>query len=192
VRPVRILAPVTEVVSTTLALLAVALQVALAAFLLLVALSPVSAAAARARDGVRTLLAGTELALAWVVALVATLGSLYFSEVADFIPCQLCWFQRIAMYPLAVLLFLAAVWRDTRGAYYAIALPVVGGVVAAYHVWLEYNPEHESAGCRIGAPCTVRWIEELGYVTIPVLALTAFAAILVLLLLRLRPLGREG
>ena len=177
----------TDFVATMFSLLAVALQVVLVAFLLVVALAPVWEPARRAREAVRSLLAGAELVLAWVLALAATLGSLYFSEIADFIPCQLCWYQRIAMYPLAVILFLAAVARDTRGAYYALALPVIGGVVSVYHIYLEYNPEQESAGCRIGAPCSTRWIEELGYVTIPVLALTAFAAITVLLLLRLRP-----
>lgn len=180
----------TDFLATMLALLAVALQALLAAFVLVVALTPVWAPARRARDGVRALLSGTELALAWIVAVVATLASLYFSEVADFIPCQLCWYQRIAMYPLAVILFLAALARDVRGAYYAVALPFVGAAVAIYHVYVEYNPEQESPGCRIGAPCSTKWIEELGYVTLPVLALTAFATIAVLLLLRLRPLAR--
>jgi disulfide bond formation protein DsbB len=185
-----ILGPVTEFLATTLALLAVALQAIVVGFVLVVALAPVWAPARRARDGVRALLSGAELALAWIVAVVATLASLYFSEVADFIPCQLCWYQRIAMYPLAVILFLAALARDVRGAYYAVALPVVGAAVAVYHIYVEYNPEQESPCCRIGAPCSTKWIEELGYVTLPVLALTAFATIAVLLLLRLRPLAR--
>lgn len=179
----------TDVVATTLALLAVALQVVVVAFLLVALLSTVWAPARRARDAVRALLAGTELALAWVVALTATLGSLYFSEIADFIPCELCWFQRIAMYPLALVLFLAVVSRDRRGAYYALPLPLVGAAVAAYHALIEWWPQLEPSGCTIGVPCSTKWIEELGYVTIPVLALTAFATIATLLVLALRPLS---
>lgn len=182
----------TEAVSTTLAILAIVVQVALVAFLLLVVLAPVSGVARRGRDAVRRFVDGGELALAWILALVATLGSLYFSEVADFIPCRLCWFQRIAMYPLAVILFLAMIARDRRGAYYAVALPVVGAVISLWHLYIEANPEHESPACRIGAPCSTKWIDEFGYVTIPMLALTAFAAIATLLVLALRPLPSDG
>ena len=158
----------------------------------LVVLAPVSGVARRGRDAVRRFLDGGELALAWVLALVATLGSLYFSEVADFIPCRLCWFQRIAMYPLALILFLAVIARDRRGAYYAVALPVVGAVISLWHLYIEANPEQESPACRIGAPCSTKWIDEFGYVTIPMLALTAFAAIATLLVLALRPPRSDG
>jgi disulfide bond formation protein DsbB len=182
---------VTEFVSTMLALLAAALQVVLLAFAATVALAPVLAPARRARDGVRRLVAGTELALAWVVAIVATLGSLYFSEVAGFIPCQLCWFQRIGMYPLAIVLLLGAVVRDARAAFYALALPVVGALVSIYHLYIEAYPERESPGCSVSAPCSTKWIDEFGYVTMPVLALTAFATVATLLVLALRPV-RDG
>ena len=158
-----------------------------AALALLLALALAAAVSRRARSALselRATLAGTELWAAWVVALVATLGSLYFSEVADFVPCRLCWFQRIAMYPLAALLLVAALRRDARGgALYALPFPIAGIPIAIYHLYLERNPEAESASCKVGAPCSTRWIEELGYVTIPVLALTAFAAVLALLLL---------
>jgi len=177
----------TEAVSTTLAILAIALQGVLVAFLGVVVVAPVWGVARRGRDAVRRFVDGAELALAWVVALVATLGSLYFSEIADFIPCRLCWFQRIAMYPLALILFLAVIARDRRGAYYAVALPVIGAVVSLWHLYIEAHPEAESPGCRIGAPCSTKWIDEFGYVTIPMLALTAFAAIATLLVLALRP-----
>jgi disulfide bond formation protein DsbB len=182
----------TEAVSTTLAILAVAVQAVLVAFVVVVVLTPVWGAARDAREAVRRFLDGAELALAWIVALVATLGSLYFSEVADFIPCRLCWFQRIAMYPLALILFLAVIARDRRGAYYTVALPVVGAVISVWHLYIEANPEAESPACRIGAPCSTKWIDEFGYVTIPMLALTAFAAIATLLVLALRPPRSDG
>jgi disulfide bond formation protein DsbB len=181
----------TDVVATMLALLAVVVQVVLVSFLLVLVLSLVWAPARRARDALRGALDGAELALAWAVALAATAGSLYFSEVAHFAPCQLCWFQRIAMYPLVLILLLAALWRDRRGAAYAVGLPLLGGAISVYHLWIEHHPESAIPGCGIGVPCSVRWIEELGYVTIPVLALTAFAAVAALLALALRPL-RHG
>ena len=115
-------------------------------------------------------------------ALVATLGSLFYSEVANFIPCRLCWFQRIAMYPLAVILFAAALRRDVRGAVlYAIWFPIVGALIAAWHIYIQINPEAESAVCKTGASCAAKWVNEFGYVTIPVLSLTAFSAIFTLL-----------
>jgi disulfide bond formation protein DsbB len=176
-----------ETVSTILAVLALLVQVLLAALALLALASLVSPRARAWLGELRETLLGTELWIAWAIALVATLGSLYFSEIADFPPCRLCWFQRIAMYPLAVLLLVAALRRDFRGAaLYGLAFPVAGAAVAIYHVYIEQNPEAESAGCKIGgAPCSVKWIDELGYITIPVLALTAFLAIGALLLFAL-------
>jgi disulfide bond formation protein DsbB len=137
----------------------------------------------------RATIAGTELWAAWAVALVATLGSLFFSEVSDFVPCRLCWFQRIAMYPLAVVLLIAALRRDVRGgALYALPFPAVGALISIWHIYIEINPDAEPSSCRVAAPCSTKWIDEIGYVTIPVLALTAFAAILALLLMaRARP-----
>ena len=177
----------TEALSTTFAILAIGVQAVLVVFLGLLALAPVWGGARGVRDAVRRFLDGAELALAWVIALTATLGSLYFSDVADFIPCRLCWFQRIAMYPLALILFLAVLARDRRGAYYALGLPVVGAVVSLWHLYIEANPDAESPACRIGAPCSTKWIDQFGYMTIPLLALTAFAAIATLLVLALRP-----
>lgn len=120
--------------------------------------------------------------IAFALALLALAGSLFFSEHAGFVPCRLCWYQRIAMYPLAVLLLGAAWRRDVRGAViYGAPLAVIGAGVAIYHIYIEYHPEAETPGCKVGAPCTTRWIDEYGYITIPVLALTVFVAILCLM-----------
>lgn len=174
----------TEAVAIGLAALAVVIQAALAVIAVLALASLVSARARGWLRELRATLAGTELWIAWAIAAVATGGSLFFSEYSDFVPCQLCWFQRIAMYPLAVLLLIAALRRDRRGgALYALPFPVLGAAVAIYHVYIERNPEAESASCKVAAPCSVKWIEEIGYVTLPVLALTAFAAIMSLLLM---------
>jgi disulfide bond formation protein DsbB len=174
---------VTNTVSLVLAAGAIVLQVLLLAVALV-------ALAAIALPGARTLLAeiretllGSEVWLAWGVALIATLGSMYFSEVAHFQPCRLCWFQRIAMYPLAVVLLVAALRRDGReAALYGLAFPILGGLVSIYHLYIEANPEAETASCKVGASCATKWIDKFGWVTIPMLALTAFITIATLLL----------
>jgi len=130
----------------------------------------------------RETLQGSELWLVFGIALVATGGSLFFSEVEHFFPCKLCWFQRIAMYPL-VLLALPALARDIRAGRYFLPLPIVGLAVSLWHILVERGVVEETQSCEISAPggCSVRWLEELGYITIPTLAATAFALCIVLL-----------
>ena len=176
----------TDAVATILAAAAIVLQVLLAALLVLAMASLRFDGARRVLRELRDSLLGNELWLAWAVALVATAGSLFFSEHSHFIPCRLCWFQRIGMYPLAAILLMAAIRRDIRGgALYALPPAIFGAIVAIYHIYIEYHPEAETAACKIGAPCATKWIDKLGYITIPVLALTAFAAIIGLLLMAL-------
>jgi disulfide bond formation protein DsbB len=128
---------------------------------------------------------GYELWLAFVVSGTATAGSLFFSEVANFVPCELCWYQRIFMYPLAIVTLLAAFANDHRIARYLLPLPVIGGGVSVYHLLVENGVVHEAQSCRISAPggCAIKWINEFGYVTIPTLALTGFALVFAFLLL---------
>jgi disulfide bond formation protein DsbB len=128
---------------------------------------------------------GYELWLAFVVSATATAGSLFFSQVAHFVPCELCWFQRICMYPLALLTLLAALANDYRVARYLLPLPVIGAGFSVYHLLVENGVVHETQGCQISAPggCSIKWIDEFGYVTIPTLALTGFALVFAFLLL---------
>lgn len=166
-----------EAVSLFSALLAVAAQTAVASVVVL------ALVARRALAALRRDLRGLGVPLALAVAAVATSGSLYFSEVADFRPCVLCWWQRGFMYPLVPVLLLAWLrpsWRLGR-----LALPVglVGAAIAAYHVVIERWPRLEVTACDIDNPCTLRWVEELGYVTIPVMSLSAFLLLTTLLLL---------
>jgi disulfide bond formation protein DsbB len=173
---------VTDLMATVLAALTIVLQVLLVLGALLAVAALVFAPARRLLTEIRDTLFGSELWLAWIVAMVATLGSLWFSEVADFIPCRLCWMQRIAMYPLAAVLLIAAIRRDVRGGVlYSAVFPVAGTIIAAYHLYIEANPDKESAACKISAPCSAKWIDEFGYVTIPMLAITAFLTIAALL-----------
>lgn len=183
----------TDTLSLILAAGAVVIQVLLALLLLLALAALFSSRARGALVEVRETLMGAELWIAFGLALIATAGSLYYSEIADFVPCRLCWFQRIAMYPLVPLLLLAALRRDVRGgAIYALPLPIVGAAVSSYHIYIEHNPEAETPGCKAGVPCSFKWIEELGYVTLPVLAISAFGGILALLLMALSRSKRDS
>lgn len=174
----------TDAVALALAVLAAVVQVILVLLLLTAGAALVFAPARRLLVEIRATLLGAELWIAWAFALTAMLGSLYFSEIASFEPCRLCWFQRICMYPLVVLLLGMAIRKDIRnGFWYALPFPIVGIAIGLYHEYITYNPEAETESCKQGVSCTVRWVDELGYVTIPTLALTAFSAILALLLL---------
>jgi disulfide bond formation protein DsbB len=133
-------------------------------------------------DALRRALWGYELWAAFVVAALATGGSLFFSDIAGFVPCELCWFQRICMYPLSITTLLAAISGDHRIARYLLPLPLVGACVSIYHLLIENAVIAEPSACRIGgAGCAVKWINEFGYMTIPTLALTAFVLLIGLL-----------
>lgn len=115
---------------------------------------------------------------AWMIALVATVGSLFFSEVMQLPPCVLCWYQRIAMYPLVLIIGAGIVWRDGNVRRYALPVCLGGLAVAIYHNLLYYGIIPESiTPCVQGISCTSRQIEWFGFVTIPLLSLTAFAGI---------------
>jgi disulfide bond formation protein DsbB len=132
---------------------------------------------------------GYELWLAFVVAAIATGGSLFFSEIAGFIPCELCWYQRICMYPLTIITLLAAVANDRRVARYLLPLPLVGAGVSIYHLLVENGVVEQAKACLLSAPggCATKWINEFGYVTIPTLALTGFLLCAAFLLLAAAP-----
>jgi disulfide bond formation protein DsbB len=121
---------------------------------------------------------------AWLVASTATLGALFFSEIMRLPPCLLCWYQRIFMFPLVLLLPLGLFPFDRKVVRYALPLAVVGMVIAVYHQLLVMGvvPENVSP-CTRGVPCSEVQIEWLGFITIPLLAVAAFTSIVILLLL---------
>ncbi len=131
-------------------------------------------------------LQATTLELATMVAVGATFGSLYFSEIRNFVPCEYCWYQRIAMYPLALILLIATIRRDKNIIPYALSLSLAGLTLSAYHYQLQLFPE-QSSSCGFDASCTYRWIEVFGFITIPLLALTSFAFISMILIATPRP-----
>jgi hypothetical protein len=171
-----------DAVTLLFALLAVAAQVAVLASLALWAGGFVSAPVARLRSETAATIGAQAMPLALVVALVATVGSLYLSEVANFIPCKLCWYQRIAMYPLVVVFGVAALRSDARAWIYGAVMAAVGAAISAYHVAIERFPSLDSASCDPNAPCSLKWVEHFGYLTIPTMAGSAFLLILALML----------
>jgi disulfide bond formation protein DsbB len=138
----------------------------------------------------RQAMAGTGTTLAGAVAIVATAGSLWFSEGAHFPPCRLCWFQRIAMYPLAVILPLAAVRGDRGIRLYGLVLAGLGVTVSAWHNAIETFPSLDTGGCDPANPCTLRWVEGLGVWTIPRMAFVAFCLVILALAIDAPP-GRH-
>jgi disulfide bond formation protein DsbB len=121
--------------------------------------------------------------LAWIIALVATVGSLFFSEVMQLPPCVLCWYQRIAMYPLVLIIGIGIITRDGRMKVYALSLCLIGLAISIYHNLLYYGLIPESiTPCTQGVSCTSRQIEWLGFITIPLMALAAFVSIALCLL----------
>jgi disulfide bond formation protein DsbB len=163
----------TVIVTTFLALLAILAAVGVLGAFILVVIGR--------GPWLRELVGPVALWLAFVVALTATSGSLYLSQVVGLEPCTLCWYQRIAMYPQVVILGIAA-WRGDVAVWrYAGPLAAIGAVIATYHVVLQRLPELPSAGCSLTAPCNAIDLERFGFVTIPLMALIAFLAILTLL-----------
>lgn len=122
------------------------------------------------------------LPLAALVAVSATAGSLFFSEVASYIPCRLCWFQRIAMFPLAVILPIAAWYRDRAITKYVVPITSVGVLVSVYHAVIEWFPSLETTSCSITAPCTAVWFRGLGVFSLAMMAAAGFITITTLLL----------
>ena len=120
--------------------------------------------------------------LAWLVAGVATVGSLWFSESQGLVPCRLCWYQRIAMFSLAVILLVGALRRDPAVRWYAVPLAGIGLVISTYHYLLEWNPQWEGTSCDIAAPCSTPYFREFDVVSLSFMALCGFAAILALLM----------
>jgi disulfide bond formation protein DsbB len=127
------------------------------------------------------------LYLAWLQATVATLGSLFFSEVMGWTPCVLCWYQRIFMYPLVAILTVGILLKDKRVSLYVLPLSIIGFFIAAYHNLLYYGVIQEV--CKQGVSCTTRFFSWFGFVTIPLLSLTAFTVITTLMLIHRKEKG---
>ena len=127
--------------------------------------------------------------ITWSTALLATLGSLYFSEIMKLPPCVLCWFQRIMLYPLVFIIGTGIIRKDPNMPYYALPLSITGLLIAVYHNLLYYGIIPESiTPCSTGISCTTRQIEILGFITIPLLSLLAFTFITISMIIYRRHL----
>ncbi len=126
----------------------------------------------------------TILFLAWIVVSVSTLGSLFFSHVMEFAPCVLCWYQRICLFPLVIILGTGLFPFDKRVVAYALPLAIAGWVTAFYHNLLYSGIIPQSLQpCSQGISCTEKYIELFGFITIPMLSLMGVTIIIALLLL---------
>jgi len=121
--------------------------------------------------------------LCWLISLTSTLGSLFFSEVMEYPPCELCWYQRIAMYPLMFIFLVAAYKKMNDVFYYAFPLILSGWIIALYHNLLHYEIIPESAApCREDVSCSTVYIELAGFITIPMMSFFAFSLLGILLI----------
>ncbi|MFA7314995.1 MAG: disulfide bond formation protein B [Candidatus Magasanikbacteria bacterium] len=137
-------------------------------------------------DKIKSFFEKNGLLLAWLVALSSTILSLYYSEIVGFPPCSLCWWQRIFIYPQAIILGMAYFKKDFKIVSYDLALSVVGAVIAFYQNYIYYGGTQFLAcdSSPTAISCTKLYIFEFGYVTIPVMSLTAF--LLMILFLKLQ------
>ena len=124
------------------------------------------------------------IAFAWLVSIVATSGSLYYSQVRHFTPCELCWYQRIFMYPLVLILGIATYYNDPRVRRYALPMALVGGSISTLHYAEQKIPGfHPTACAATPVPCNVSFVNYYGFITIALMALTAFVLIAISLYL---------
>lgn len=123
------------------------------------------------------------LFFAFIISLFATLGSLFFSEIMHFIPCSLCWYQRIFMYPLVFIFLINLLYPDDKVFKYSFPLVIVGLFISIYHnlLILKIIPETLSP-CISGVPCSVDYLNYFGFITIPLLSFIAFLTIFTLLI----------
>jgi disulfide bond formation protein DsbB len=125
--------------------------------------------------------------IVWLVAIISTLGSLYFSQIMHLTPCILCWYQRILMYPLVLIIAVGILLKDKKLPYYVLPLSLLGASIGLYHNLLYYNIIPESlAPCTLGVSCTTRLIDWFGFLTIPLLSFTAFVLISIGMIISLR------
>ena len=126
----------------------------------------------------------TFIFLSFLISLIATLGSLFFSEIMNFVPCSLCWYQRIFMYPLVFLFSINLLFPDDKIFKYSFPLVIIGWIISVYHnlLILKIIPENLSP-CVQGVPCSVDYLNWFGFITIPLLSFFAYTSILILLII---------
>jgi disulfide bond formation protein DsbB len=167
-----------------------ALAAATGALLLIVARILASRVPVAARWGAAVASARPVLTL--IVAGGAMLGSLYFSEEAGYIPCRLCWFQRVAMYPIALVALVALIRRDSGARWYVVPMAAIGAAISTWHYLIEWNPTWEGDSCGLFGPaCADLWFRTFGFSTLAFMALSGFVAIIVFNTVTFPPLDEQ-
>lgn len=124
------------------------------------------------------------LYLAWFQAIIATLGSLFLSEILHWTPCLLCWYQRILMYPLVLIIAVGILRKDKGLPLYVLPISILGLLISFYHNLLQWGIISEAgAPCTLGVSCVSKYAGWFGFVTVPLLSFVAFAVITVFMLL---------
>jgi disulfide bond formation protein DsbB len=140
----------------------------------------------RGKEAALSLLGDSALWLAWLVAAVATGGSLIYSGIIHFVPCRLCWYQRVAMYPLSVILLVGALRKELVVRYYALPLALGGALTSVWHYLNQLYPSLEGGSCDPNNPCSLKYVDVFGFVSIPFMAGSGFILISVLLAFYMR------
>lgn len=173
------MAPIVQSTTNLLAFATVVLDI-LAGALFIILVTPL-----RRYDGPKRLvefIGERAIFLSFLVALAATGGSLFYSDIANFEPCLLCWWQRIFLYPQAILLFVAFLKKDRLMRLHAVILSAIGVLIATYHTFLQFGGESILPCSASGVSCEHVYFVAYNYVTIPTMSLTAFALILLFML----------
>jgi disulfide bond formation protein DsbB len=163
------------------AMLAVATNVVVIGFGAIFVAALWSNGAAQLKQRFYDLVSGQEMLFGAVVAGTAMLGSLYLSEIASLPPCRLCWYQRYAIYPVAVVLAVAAWRRYARVWLPVVVAMVIGAGIASYHYLIQWYPTLEGTACSITVPCTTAWFQVFGFISIPYMALSTCLFVLVMM-----------
>ena len=181
-----------ETANSFFSLLTLAGNAAVAGVVVLVVMARRSPRAAEWLAMLRREVAPWAVPLAFGLAAGALIGSLYYSEHVGWEPCTLCWYQRIAIYPVALILGVAW-WRRDRIApiRYAVPLTVIAGLISGYHYLIQRFPSLEGGTCSTTVPCSTPYIEEFGFVTMPYMGIGTAALIVTVLLLGNLPLARS-
>ena len=126
----------------------------------------------------------TLIYFAWIINIVSFAGSIYFSNFMMLPPCVLCWFQRICIFPMSLILAVGFLKKDKNVIWYALPLVSIGWIISMYHNLLYYKiiPEAISM-CTSGVSCTSKQIEYFGFITIPLMALTSLTLTLICLVI---------
>ena len=182
-----------DTVTTFVALLSVLCLVFLLATAVLAVVGRVRGGLTGTLGDLRQGFADLAVPMAFAVALASTLGSLYMSEVAKFEPCELCWYQRICMYPLTVLLGVAWIrGRDLAVRWYVWPLCAVGFGFSVFHYLVERFPETVTYTCNDEVPCSFVWVWKFHFLSLPAMAGTGFATIAALLAIAAADRRRAG